>query len=104
MEDIIIIFCAGVNLADTFDHFAKRNSPAEIAYRDRSFSFVDMDNQPSQGPNAYRQTDYASANLIWQMRQRLSLGLEGLYGHNELSSGNKGGVGRVQIGVAYAIF
>lgn len=69
-----------------------------------TYGFVDMDNQPSQGPNAYRQTDYASANVVWQMRQRLSVGLEGLYGHNELSSGNKGDVGRVQVGVAYSIF
>lgn len=69
-----------------------------------TYGFVDMDNQPSQGPDAYRQTDYVSGNVIWQMRQRLSVGLEGLYGHNELSSGNTGAVGRVQISVAYAIF
>jgi len=69
-----------------------------------TFGFVDMDNQASQGPDAYKQTYYGSANLIWQMRQRLSVGLETLYGHNELSSGNTGDVVRVQVGVAYAIF
>jgi hypothetical protein len=69
-----------------------------------TYGFVDMDNQASQGPNAYKQTHYASANVIWQLRQRLSIGLETLYGDNELSSGAEGDVVRVQVGVAYAIF
>ena len=59
---------------------------------------------PSQGPNAYHQTNYASLNLIWQMRERLSVGVEGLYGDNQKESGHSGSDFRTQVGVAYSLF
>jgi hypothetical protein len=49
------------------------------------------------------QTRYASLNLVWQVRKRLSLGLEGLYGFKE-KSGADGDAFRIQIGAVYSIF
>ena len=69
-----------------------------------SFGYVNLDNEGSQGPNAYNQTYYASANVIWQMRKRLTLGLECLYGYKEEQSGQVGDVWRVQLGAKYSLF
>jgi hypothetical protein len=43
-------------------------------------------------------------NLVWQIRKRLSLGLEGLYGHKEEKSGADGDAFRIQVGVLYSLF
>ena len=69
-----------------------------------SYGYVHLDNQFSQGPDAYHQTHYASVNLVWQARKRLSIGFEGLYGHKEEKSGADGDAFRLQIGVVYSIF
>ncbi len=69
-----------------------------------SFGFIDVDNEPSQGPDAYHQTYYGSLNLVWQLRKRLSVGLEGLYGKREVQSGEDGDVFRVQLGMVYSLF
>jgi len=69
-----------------------------------TYGWVKVEGQPSQGPDAYRQTQYASVNLIWQLRERLSVGLEGLYGDNQKNSGSSGDTFRTQIGVAYSLF
>ena len=69
-----------------------------------SYGYVNMDSEISQGPDAYEQTHYASLNLVWQIRKRLSVGLEGLYGRNEVQSGEDGDAWRVQVGVIYKLF
>jgi hypothetical protein len=69
-----------------------------------SYGYVHLDNQFSQGPDAYHQTHYASMNLVWQARKRLSLGLEGLYGHKEEKNGAGGDAFRIQLGAVYSIF
>ena len=69
-----------------------------------SYGYVHLDNQFSQEPNAYHQTHYASMNLIWQARKRLTIGFEGLYGHKEEKSGADGDAFRIQIGAVYSIF
>jgi hypothetical protein len=69
-----------------------------------SYGYVHLDNQFSQGPNAYHETHYGSLNLVWKMRKRLSVGLEALYGHNEVKSGADGDAFRIQIGVLYSLF
>jgi hypothetical protein len=69
-----------------------------------SYGYVHLDNQFSQGPDAYHQTHYASVNLVWQARKRLSLGLEGLYGHKEEKNGADGDAFRIQLGAVYSIF
>ena len=38
------------------------------------------------------------------MRERLSVGVEGLYGDNQKESGAPGDVFRTQVGVAYSLF
>jgi hypothetical protein len=69
-----------------------------------SYGYVHLDNQFSQEPSAYHQTHYGSLNLVWQVRKRLSLGLEGLYGFKEEKSGADGDAFRIQLGAVYSIF
>jgi outer membrane DcaP-like protein len=69
-----------------------------------SYGYVHLDNQFSQEPDAYHVTHYASFNLVWQARKRLTLGLEGLYGHKEEKSGADGDAFRIQLGAVYSIF
>jgi len=69
-----------------------------------SFGYVNIDNQASQGPNAYNQTYYGSANLIWQVKKHLSIGVEGLFGRKEVQSGDWGDVFRVQTAIMYSLF
>ena len=69
-----------------------------------SYGYVHLDNQFSQGPDAYHQTHYASLNLVWQARKRLTLGLEGLYGHKEEKNGADGDAFRIQLSAVYSIF
>jgi hypothetical protein len=69
-----------------------------------SYGYVHLDNEMSQGPQAYHITHYGSLNLVWQMRKRLSVGLEGLYGEKEEKGGAKGDAFRIQLGVVYSLF
>jgi len=69
-----------------------------------SFGYNDLDNTASQGPLAYNKTYYASANVIYQVRKRLSVGLEGLYGKKEVNSGADGEVFRIQMGIVWSLF
>jgi hypothetical protein len=69
-----------------------------------TYGYVHLDNEITQGPNAYHVTHYASLNLIWQLRKKLSVGLEGLYGQKEAQSGAKGDVFRFQLGMVYSLF
>jgi hypothetical protein len=69
-----------------------------------SYGYVELDNQFSQSGSAYHFTHYASANLVWQIRKRLSIGLEGLYGKKEERSGADGDAFRIQVGLVYSIF
>ena len=48
-----------------------------------TFGYVHLDNITSQGPNAYHETYYSSANLVWQLRKHLSIGFECLYGYKQ---------------------
>ena len=69
-----------------------------------SYGYVHLDNQFSQESSAYHQTHYASLNLVWKARKRLSIGFEALYGHKEEKSGADGDAFRLQIGALYSIF
>jgi hypothetical protein len=76
-----------------------------------TFGYVNLDSLPDQSSASgtvgefYHTSQYASANLVWQLRKRLSIGLEGLYGiqdsQNGVSSGNHW---RVQLGMVYSLF
>jgi hypothetical protein len=69
-----------------------------------SYGLVNINNETSQGPTAYHQTHYASLNLMWQPFKLLTLGMEGLYGHKEVQSGDTGADWRIQCGVVYSLF
>jgi hypothetical protein len=69
-----------------------------------TYGYVNLDNEETQGPDAYHRTHYASGNIVWQLRKRLSVGLEGLYGKKEVQSGVTGDVWRVQMGLVYSLF
>jgi hypothetical protein len=69
-----------------------------------SYGYVHLTNLASQGPDAYHLTHYASLNVVWQIRKRLSLGLEGLYGSKEENDDHRGNVVRVMFGFVYSLF
>lgn len=69
-----------------------------------SGGYVNLDNTSSQQGDAYHQTVYASANVIFQYHKRLSLGVEALYGHKESKDGADGDVARITAALVYTIF
>ena len=69
-----------------------------------SYGYVNLDNEASQGPDAYHLTHYASVNLVWQARERLNLGFEFLYGSKETNDGHTGNASRVMFGLVYSLF
>jgi hypothetical protein len=70
-----------------------------------SYGYVNLDNTSGQAPTFYHTSQYASANLVWQLRKRLSIGLEGLYGIQEAQNGvDSGNHWRVQLGMVYSLF
>lgn len=69
-----------------------------------SYGYVQLDNELSQGPNAYHVTHYGSLNTVWKMRERLSIGVEALYGKKEVQSGAEGDAFRIQFAVMYSLF
>ena len=70
----------------------------------RPTATCNLDNETSQGPDAYHETHYASLNLVWQLRKRLSIGWEALYGKKETQNGQTGDVWRFQMGLVYSLF
>ena len=69
-----------------------------------TFGYVNLQNEQAQDPIAYHETYYGSANLMWQLRKRLSVGLECLYGYKDEKSGAHGDVWRIQTGMVYSLF
>lgn len=69
-----------------------------------SYGFVNINNEISQGPDAYHQTHYASLNLMWQPFKLLTMGVEGLYGRKVVQSGAAGSDWRIQFGIVYSLF
>lgn len=78
---------------------------SEVLRSTVTYGYVNLDNASGQADTFYHTSHYASANLIWQLRKRLSLGLEGLYGVKEASNGvDSGDHWRVQVGMVYSLF
>ena len=69
-----------------------------------SYGYVHLDNTASQAGTAYHETHYASLNVTWQLRERLSVGLEELYGYHDTKDGAHGDVYRSTVGLVYSIF
>jgi hypothetical protein len=77
---------------------------SEILRSTASYGFVNLDNEDGQAGSAYHRTQYASANLVYQIFPHLSIGLEGLYGLKETMDSSRGDAWRAQMGIAYSIF
>jgi hypothetical protein len=70
-----------------------------------TYGYVNVDNASGQDPTFYHTSQYASLNLIYQLRKHLSVGLEGLYGFKEAKNGmDSGDIWRVQLGMVYSLF
>ena len=69
-----------------------------------TYGYAHLTNDASQAADAYHITHYASVNVIWQIRKRLQLGLEALYGSKETNDEHRGNVVRVQFGLMYSLF
>jgi hypothetical protein len=70
-----------------------------------TYGYVYLDSNSGQSSTFYHSTQYASANLVWQLRKRLSIGLEGLYGLLDTRNGaDSGDHWRVQLGMVYSLF
>ena len=70
-----------------------------------SFGYVNLQPVSGQSPEFYNFSYYASANVIWQLRKRLSVGFEGLYGFMEGANGvNSDNHWRLQLSLMYSIF
>ena len=69
-----------------------------------SAGYVNLQNQASQSGLAYHQTVYTSMNIVWQMRKRLSVGFESLYGYKQDQDQAHRAVWRFQTGLVYSLF
>lgn len=69
-----------------------------------TYGYVNLGNAAMQPDDAYDSTQYASANLVYQLLKRLSIGGEVLYGSREVKNGDDGDVFRFQIGLVYSLF
>ncbi len=70
-----------------------------------TYGYVDLDNATGQVPTFYHTSTYASVNAVWQVRKKMSIGAELLYGimhaRNNVSSGDHY---RMQLGLVYGLF
>ena len=70
-----------------------------------TYGYVNLDNTSGQAATFYHTSHYASANVVWQMRKRLSVGFEVLYGLMEARNGvDSGDHWRAQVGLVYSLF
>jgi hypothetical protein len=77
----------------------------EVLRSTATYGYVNLDNSSGQVGTFYHTSHYASANLIWQLRKRLSVGFEALYGIAEAANGaDSGDHWRMQVGMVYSLF
>jgi hypothetical protein len=70
-----------------------------------TYGYVNLENTSGQDPaTAYHASHYATANVIYQIFKRFSVGLEGMYGRQEVADGSAVDVFRVQVGLSFSIF
>jgi hypothetical protein len=70
-----------------------------------TYGYVKLDPTSGQAATFYETSHYASANVIWQLRKRLSVGFEALYGIMEAQNGvDSGDHWRIQVGMVYSLF
>lgn len=66
-----------------------------------SYGFDNVENSIYLPPTAIRRNHYVSGNVVLQMFKSTILGLEYLYGRNELQSGQDGWADRIQLSIKY---
>lgn len=66
-----------------------------------TYSRLHVENEASQDPFAFHQTQYASVNLKWAPSDVFWAGIEYLWGENETKNGASGDASRVQLAVQY---
>lgn len=69
-----------------------------------TYGYSRIDNVFSQPPEAFRSSQYAAANVIWKIRNTISVGGELLYGTHLEKSGALGHAMRLQMAVQYDLF
>jgi hypothetical protein len=63
--------------------------------------YLGMNNKSFQSPTSFKQSEYYSANLIWNPAGSLNMGVELLYGNNKTFDGNSANDTRIQMSVQY---
>jgi len=63
--------------------------------------WLGMNNKSFQSPTSFKETQYYSANLIWNLAGSLNVGAELLYGNNKTFDGNSANDTRIQMSVQY---
>lgn len=69
----------------SYEHWWSRQLNSTVVY-----GFLEADNLDVQAPDSFKETQYASANLVWQPTKGLLFGLEGLWGKREDKDGADG--------------
>jgi len=66
--------------------------------------YVNLENQSGQAGDAYNKSQYASANLVYQIFKRFQVGIEGLYGFRQVNDGRDAEDFRIQLGMSWKLF
>jgi hypothetical protein len=70
-----------------------------------SYGYAHVGNVSGQSGDFIENTTYASVNLMWKLKDRWTMGIEGLYGNKEVKSGATSGDNyRVSFGMSYSLF
>jgi hypothetical protein len=86
-----------LGLVAYYDHYWTSQLSSSIGW-----SMVRVDNTSFQSPDAFKQADYASANLLWTPDRRILIGAELLWGDREDFNGASGEDTRIQFSFKYS--
>jgi len=86
-----------LGLSFYYDHYWTDTLSTSLGW-----SETKVDNTSFQAPDAFRDGQYASVNLVWQPDPRILMGAEYLWGQREDKNGEKGIDNRLQVSVKYS--
>ena len=69
-----------------------------------TYGYVRLNTLSGQAPDAFHSSQYAAGNVIWNIRDTISVGAELLYGTHLENSGAKGNATRFQMAIQYDLF
>ena len=69
-----------------------------------TYGYVRVQNLATQSPEAFHSSQYAAANLIWKIRDTISVGAEFLYGTHVQNNRADAAATRLQLSIQYALF